>query len=471
MKDLSTASDRALIEQSRAGDREAFAELWRRHSGAALTVARSFTSLDADDVVAEAFAKVFAAIRGGGGPLGAFRPYLFTTVRNVASSWGRVQQPVQIDDPDTFEDPTTSEDEVLASLDRSTTARAFRSLPTRWQEVLWYTEVESMSPRHVSALLGMKPNAVAALAVRAREGLRQAWISAHLSSATTSPECRTTIERLAAYTRGSLGARASAQVADHLAGCAQCQIVAEEASHIGSRIALVLLPLAAGLTGAGAYLASLQHGAAAVATAAGAGLIPGGMGSGSGLLGGHAAFGGTAGGSGMGAGGASVGGGAATGGGASVGGGAAAGGGASVGGGAATGGGATGGGGAAAAGGGTGAGASGAGAGGSTGVSGVSVGSGAGGVGANGASGVGGSAGGATAGSGASGVGASSAGAAGAGAAVGGRRVGDRDGGRDCGGGSPAAGGRGNHDGGRPRTDFDRRRRHRARGPCCIADG
>ncbi len=270
MADISSASDSALIELSRAGDRTAFGELWQRHSRAALTVARSFTSLDADDVVAEAFAKVFSAIRGGGGPTGAFRPYLFTTVRNVASSWGRVQQPVQVEDADAFEDPTTSEDEVLASLDRSTTARAFRSLPTRWQEVLWYTEVEAMSPRHVAPLLGMKPNAVAALAVRAREGLRQAWISVHLSSKSTDPECRSTVERLAAYARGSLGARATAQVAEHLDGCAQCQIVAEEAAHIGSRIALVMLPLAAGLTGAGVYLAALQHGAGAAAVAAGA---------------------------------------------------------------------------------------------------------------------------------------------------------------------------------------------------------
>ena len=286
MKQASVAPDGELVERTRCGDRAAFAELWRRHSAAALTVARSSSSFDADDLVAESFAKVFAAIRAGGGPTGAFRPYLFTTVRNVAASWGRKAQPVPFDDLDELEDPTTSEDEMLAALDRSTTARAFRTLPSRWQEVLWYTEVEAMSPRHVSALVGMKPNAVAALAVRAREGLRQAWITAHLASASTAPECRTTIERLAAYTRGSLGARATAKVTEHLDGCAQCQIVAEEATRVGSRLALVLLPLVAGVAGAGAYLASVQHDAVAAATAAafgvGAGATGAGVGAGSG---------------------------------------------------------------------------------------------------------------------------------------------------------------------------------------------
>jgi len=41
----------------------------------------------ADDVVAEAFARVLAAIRAGGGPDHAFRPYLLAAVRNLANDW------------------------------------------------------------------------------------------------------------------------------------------------------------------------------------------------------------------------------------------------------------------------------------------------------------------------------------------------------------------------------------------------
>ena len=41
----------------------------------------------ADDIVAEAFARVLAAIRAGGGPDHAFRPYLLAAVRNLANDW------------------------------------------------------------------------------------------------------------------------------------------------------------------------------------------------------------------------------------------------------------------------------------------------------------------------------------------------------------------------------------------------
>ncbi|SDY57430.1 sigma-70 family RNA polymerase sigma factor [Herbiconiux ginsengi] len=273
MRDHDTASDQELIDATRNGDRAAFAVLWSRHSGAALTVARSFTSLDADDVVAEAFSRIYATIRNGAGPTAGFRPYLFTTVRNVAAKWGRRAATVNLDDIETLESPSTTESEMLEALDRTTTAHAFKSLPTRWQEVLWYTEVEGLPPRQVGLLLGMKPNSISALAIRAREGLRQAWIKEHLASTGTEPECTRTIERLPAYARGTLGSRPTQQVQDHLAGCTRCQIVAEEATDISSRLALILLPLAAGVAGATAYAASL-HPAGAVAAGSAAATVP-----------------------------------------------------------------------------------------------------------------------------------------------------------------------------------------------------
>lgn len=262
-------SDGALIERTRRGDRAAYGELWQRHSGSARTVARSFSSLDPDDLVAESFTRIYDAILAGRGPTGAFRPYLFTTVRNTAASWGRARHETNLETLESFEDPATSESATLEALDRSTTAQAFRSLPTRWQEVLWYTEVEGMQPAQVAPLVGMGANATAALAYRAREGLRQAWIQAHLRNA-EEPECRWTIDRLGGWTRGRLRARDTARVEAHLDDCARCTIVAAEAREVGSRLALVLLPLAAGVGGATAYSAWLSQGAPVVHIAAGA---------------------------------------------------------------------------------------------------------------------------------------------------------------------------------------------------------
>jgi DNA-directed RNA polymerase specialized sigma24 family protein len=46
----------------------------------------------ADDIVAEAFARVLAAIRSGGGPSQTFRGHLLTAVRNVANDWLRTRR-------------------------------------------------------------------------------------------------------------------------------------------------------------------------------------------------------------------------------------------------------------------------------------------------------------------------------------------------------------------------------------------
>ena len=268
-------SDGALIERTRRGDRAAYGELWQRHAPSARTVARSFSSLDPDDLVAESFTRIYDAILAGRGPTGAFRPYLFTTVRNTAASWGRARHETTLETLESFEDPATSESATLDALDRSTTAQAFRSLPTRWQEVLWYTEVEGMQPAQVAPLVGMNANATAALAYRAREGLRQAWIQAHLRNA-EEPECRWTIDRLGVYTRGRLRARDTARLEAHLDDCARCTIVAAEAREVGSRLALVLLPLAAGVGGATAYSAWLSQGAPVAHVALGAAGVPAG---------------------------------------------------------------------------------------------------------------------------------------------------------------------------------------------------
>ena len=153
MEDASRASALDLVAATRDGDRGAFAQLWQRHQQAALTVAASMQSgFDADDLVSESFALVYRSIMRGGGPTTGFRAYLFTTVRNTAAAWGRGQREFADDQLDEVVDPRTEWDETDAALDRSTTVQAFRSLPTRWQEVLWYTEIEKLKPAAVAAI-------------------------------------------------------------------------------------------------------------------------------------------------------------------------------------------------------------------------------------------------------------------------------------------------------------------------------
>lgn len=249
-----TLGDIELVELTRKGQSDAFAVLWKRHAAPGRAVAQGCSSgIDPDDIVAESFTKIFNSIQEGKGPTSAFRAYLFTTIRNTAASWGRSSREASSDVLDELADPTTLEDASLAALDLGLTASAFRSLPTRWQEALWYSEVESMSAQQIAPLLGMKPNAVSALTFRAREGLRQAWIQAHISSVPANSDCRWAIDHMGGHARGGLGVREQTRLDDHLLSCSRCAIISTEAKEVGSRLALILLPIAAGVGGAAAY--------------------------------------------------------------------------------------------------------------------------------------------------------------------------------------------------------------------------
>jgi RNA polymerase sigma factor (sigma-70 family) len=261
-----TTSDAELIERARSGDTRAFGELWHRHYRSAARVARQFTSsIDADDLVSEAYARIYQRVLAGGGPTGAFRPYLYTTIRNLASSWGAASRDIQVDIIEDFEDDRIPDDPAAWALDRTLTARAFRSLPERWQTVLWYTEVEGMDPHEVGPLMGMTANGVAALSYRAREGLRKAWLQAHVSDATASGECQWAMSRLGEHARDALSNRDRERLTVHLADCAKCTIVSDEVDEVGSHLAMVMLPLLLGGVAGGSLLASLGSASGAAA--------------------------------------------------------------------------------------------------------------------------------------------------------------------------------------------------------------
>ncbi len=267
-RDVAGLGDAALVLRTRSGDTEAFGELWRRHYHAGVTVARSVSSsLDPDELTQESFSRIYQSIASGAGPSGSFRAFLFTSIRNSAATWGRAQRETAIEVTDA-EDPLTAEHASAEALDRGLTTQAFRRLPSRWQEVLWYIEIEQMTPAEAAPLLGMKPTAVAQLAARAQDGLREAWIDAHVHAVPAGSACEWTVERLGDYARSRIRRRDRARVESHLAHCTRCTIVAGEAHEVSHRLALVLLPLTVGIAGTAGYLAALQGGGLATAAPA-----------------------------------------------------------------------------------------------------------------------------------------------------------------------------------------------------------
>lgn len=260
MRGYDELSDVELVAATRAGDAAAYGTLWIRHGKAAYRAAKSVTNqLDAHDIAQEAFEVIFATIGRGAGPTWAFRPYLLAAVRNLAARWSKGLREVADDDLDSVIDPDWSDTVVEDAVDKSFTVSAFRSLPTRWQEVLWYTVVEDLKPAEVAPLLGMQPAAVAQLAFRARDGLRDAWIRAHLASVPQQSECGWVVEHLGAFARRTASKRDRRRVESHLPGCEQCMKVAEEADQVSSRLMLSLVPTLLGTSGAGAYLLQLRE--------------------------------------------------------------------------------------------------------------------------------------------------------------------------------------------------------------------
>ncbi|WP_406691310.1 sigma-70 family RNA polymerase sigma factor [Saccharopolyspora sp. ID03-671] len=262
--------DTELIEAVREGDTSAYGVLYERHVAAAYSMARQVTksSAEADDVVSEAFAKVLDLLRDQRGPTSAFRAYVLTAVRHAAYDRTRKQQRLQYaDDLETVPNIDVSQpfrDTAVESEDRSLVAAAFAKLPERWQMVLWHVEIEGESPAKVAPLLGMTPNGVSALAYRAREGLKQAFLQVHLSKLDAEQErCRANVERLGAWTRGGLAKRETAQVEAHLDDCDRCRALAAELAEINGALRVFIAPLVLGgsATTTG-YLAAVGAGGA-----------------------------------------------------------------------------------------------------------------------------------------------------------------------------------------------------------------
>ncbi|MDA0638213.1 sigma-70 family RNA polymerase sigma factor [Nonomuraea sp. MCN248] len=214
----SRREDAALTKLVRAGDSHAVAKLYERHHAAVLAFARRLCPDPhiAEDLASEAFTRTLRTVRGGeAGPSASWRPYLYAVARNTAAEWARTDQrrvltPDFRDDELTVAEPAPPDDLVT---------RAYRSLPPRWQAVLWHTVIENERPEQVAEILGTTPGNVSVLAFRAREGLRKAHLAAHVTSAST--DCRKYADALAAAVRKE-GGRLPRALRAHLGSCPSC---------------------------------------------------------------------------------------------------------------------------------------------------------------------------------------------------------------------------------------------------------
>jgi RNA polymerase sigma factor (sigma-70 family) len=258
LNDLDTPSDAELISRVRGGDVAAYGVLFSRHREAANRLARQLVrGPDADDLTSEAFAKVLGVLQRGGGPDVSFRAYLLTAVRRLHVDRVRSGKRLQTtDDMTPFDPGVPFQDTTVAAFENGAAAKAFASLPERWQLVLWHLEVEQQKPADIAPLLGMSANSVSALAYRAREGLRQAFLTMHLSDISET-ECRWVNEHLGAFVRKGLSKRDTTRVQTHLDGCRRCTAMYLELTEVNSNLSAIIAPLLLGTAAAG-YVASIS---------------------------------------------------------------------------------------------------------------------------------------------------------------------------------------------------------------------
>ena len=225
-------TDDSLAEAVRRGDREAFADLYVRYSAVAYRFACRLlgSTQGADDIVSEAFAKVLNRLIAGGGPTTAFRSYLLTTVRTTLykqlAADRLVDRQVELSEPQTIQ-----ADPLIDRLDADFAVRAFHTLSQRWQSVLWHLEVEDKSTASVATMLGIHPNAVAALVFRARDALRVAYLQMHVNT-DVGESCRESAVNLAAWLCGRLHRAQRTRVEQHLDRCDMCRRAASELSEL-----------------------------------------------------------------------------------------------------------------------------------------------------------------------------------------------------------------------------------------------
>ena len=169
--------DAQLVERSRAGDRDAFAALVRRHLPAAHAVALAVTGepADADDVCQDAFVSALTKLDECRHPE-RFGAWLRQIVRNRARDLQRSRSTRRHVSLELAGDLAGDEDTAADAERRETAARlraALGSLRGVAREVVLLHDLEGLRHREIGALLGLSEGAVRVQLFRARRALRE----------------------------------------------------------------------------------------------------------------------------------------------------------------------------------------------------------------------------------------------------------------------------------------------------------
>jgi RNA polymerase sigma-70 factor (ECF subfamily) len=151
------------------------------HLDAAYSLARYLTrnDHDAEDIVQEACLRAFRHFDGyrGAGP-GSARAWLLTIVRNTASSWRRSQAGATATEFDEALHSEAVADQhpeaaLLSDATKETVRQALDRLPPEFREAILLRELQGLSYKEISEVVGVPVGTVMSRLSRARARLQQ----------------------------------------------------------------------------------------------------------------------------------------------------------------------------------------------------------------------------------------------------------------------------------------------------------
>ncbi len=169
--------ERALLQQARAGDLDAFATLLRAHEAAARALARLLCGEDGDDATQEAFVKSWSARHRYRGDA-PFRSWLLRIVANEARNRRRARSRRQMYELREAADRASGgaapspEVAVLERERRDTLRAAVDALPDPLREVVVCRHLMGLGEAEAAAVLEVPPGTVKSRLSRALDRLR-----------------------------------------------------------------------------------------------------------------------------------------------------------------------------------------------------------------------------------------------------------------------------------------------------------
>jgi RNA polymerase sigma-70 factor (ECF subfamily) len=244
---MSASDDTRLVESARAGDADAFGELFSRYERRIYNYAYGIVGNpdDAKDVAQDAFLRVFNALPGTDGPLN-FSAYVYRTAHNVACDLIGTRKRFAAPDALDFERETgLSADPERAALlaEQQVQARkAAFALPDDQRAVLTLRELHDMSYQEIADVLGMPRNTVGVYLSRARLGFKEAFRMTAVDIDKLTEECANMLPLLSAYIDDELEGSERARVEEHVEECRFCALALEDMRE-ASRSYRALIPL------------------------------------------------------------------------------------------------------------------------------------------------------------------------------------------------------------------------------------